>query len=1270
MTIERLDIPIDLDLSAALASLGRLKGSINASVANAAAFEATFSSVNRLAESAQDALTRGVTQIRLQSGELVTTAELHQQLLHQSQQLAVKYEQHRDSLSASVTTLNIQLVSMRELNRTADRLTDSHKAIEHSARQARIEMQQTASVTVMPPNSASGGQEPPSVGAGMLMKVAAGGTAALTVFSKVKAGLGSVNTAVRGVTATLDQFNIGRLAAKADPALNLIRNLFTNFGSTVAKMIDWVTTHIDSMATHWTDSAQSGVGALGEINGALDRLFKMIVKHVVAIRERVQASMNAEGTLIPGLERAVKIQEALFQQMWQIFDRGLLALEKRLAGSPLAGLMSQLNAALRVGDGGGLTRVADVVEGVSSKVLSATESFGKLEANVAGVVAVTTGKFPKTSGVVADYASAVQAAVRPAKALNNVLQVETSLVHGVNAALALVRRGYVAVTGGMASWKKRNEQLNRILENTPESYRKWAKGLDVASMVMRPFIVLVNVMLVAVKKLAGAVAALLAPLTALGKLKGVVGGLFGFGKAAGSAAARTADLTSGSMYLASGLMGVATAGKVAERSTTNIFLGGARGLKSFVRNLLSSKLVIGGLVASAVMWGRTNAIATETANVKFGTLLRSMEQGVALNAELVSFSAVTPYSVGSLREGAGLLLASKVAARDVTGELKMIGDISSGVSKPIEEFAQIYQKMATAPKVDLGMLQQLAERGVPIYDELQKIVGGTREEMFSMISSGELGFGSVRQAMQAMTAQGGMFYNSMQAQSETYAGLWSTFKDNVGIALEQVGGILVETGKDTLTIGISLVQSVTSALAVIRPALTGWMEFTQTIARTVWRAFMSVFSAVGGFIRQVFGTQPGGPSFLQSVVEWSVIASTALTYMAANWDKAMTIAIVGSLLKLEQLRSWFTNFAFNTLPTVVEVVSGWIMQAASAVVSVLPAIGSALMSFVQALPGMFVATVNGLVSVVTGGIGLVISAVTTGITYLPTIAATTVKVLWSVLTTLPQMVWSAVSTALSFVVGLFSGGVQVVSGFSESIGHGLLAILNVVGTAIVSSLSYIFDGLGSLVGFFYTTVPELLSYFWNNWSTVFANAGTFLWETMVSAVTKITDMISSLWEWIKTGGQSAMTSLAETSAAVAESVTSGLDKIAAGPSRSISDFERRMQDTMAEVSAGFGNGMGEAINAELAKLTPKQVDLLGNTGPDMSTPDMSPQTSSASSAPVTLRRDSAETLRAIFGAQNRDKAPEKQLAETKKTNQILSKLATKIGGPQVALEAF
>lgn len=63
-------------------------------------------------------------------------------------------------------------------------------------------------------------------------------------------------------------------------------------------------------------------------------------------------------------------------------------------------------------------------------------------------------------------------------------------------------------------------------------------------------------------------------------------------------------------------------------------------------------------------------------------------------------------------------------------------------------------------------IRQFAGRGIPIYEELAKVLGVTKDEVSNLVTEGKVGFAEVEKAFQNMTGKAGTYYNLMQEQSK------------------------------------------------------------------------------------------------------------------------------------------------------------------------------------------------------------------------------------------------------------------------------------------------------------------------------------------------------------------------------------------------------------------------------------------------------------------------------------------------------------------------
>lgn len=265
--------------------------------------------------------------------------------------------------------------------------------------------------------------------------------------------------------------------------------------------------------------------------------------------------------------------------------------------------------------------------------------------------------------------------------------------------------------------------------------------------------------------------------------------------------------------------------------------------------------------------------ATELVNVRgqfqqleiaFSTMLKSKEKADKLMSELVDIAAKTPFDLQGVASSAKQMIAYGSSAENVGDELVMLGNVAAGVGSQLSEIAYLYGTLRTQGRAYAVDIRQFAGRGIPIYEELAKVLGVTKDEVSGLVKEGKVGFKEVEQAFKNMTSESGIYYNLMQEQSKSLTGqlsnlgdAWDTMlneigKDTQGIASAGISGLkgLIENYETVGKILIGLIATYgtyKTALIVVRIAqdtLTARMELAilvtkaQTIAQKALNTVM------------------------------------------------------------------------------------------------------------------------------------------------------------------------------------------------------------------------------------------------------------------------------------------------------------------------------------------------------------------------------------------------------------------------------------------------
>ena len=267
-------------------------------------------------------------------------------------------------------------------------------------------------------------------------------------------------------------------------------------------------------------------------------------------------------------------------------------------------------------------------------------------------------------------------------------------------------------------------------------------------------------------------------------------------------------------------------------------LGGASALKNFVSEVVNVR-------------GEFQQL-----EIAFSTMLKSKEKADALMNELVDIAAKTPFDLQGIASSAKQMIAYGSQVENVGDELVMLGNVAAGVGSQLSEIAYLYGTLRTQGRAYATDIRQFAGRGIPIYEELAKVLGVTKDEVSGLVTAGKVGFKEVEQAFKNMTSESGIYYNLMQEQSKSLTGQIS----NLGDAWDSM---LNEIGKNT--------QGIASA------GISGLKDLIEN--------YETVGKVITGLIA-VYGTYKAA-----SLAVWTLEQARAKTlWTSINATKAMTVA--------------------------------------------------------------------------------------------------------------------------------------------------------------------------------------------------------------------------------------------------------------------------------------------------------------------------------------------------------------------------------------------
>lgn len=189
--------------------------------------------------------------------------------------------------------------------------------------------------------------------------------------------------------------------------------------------------------------------------------------------------------------------------------------------------------------------------------------------------------------------------------------------------------------------------------------------------------------------------------------------------------------------------------------------------------------------------------------ISFNTMLGSADKSKQLMDELIQTAAHTPFDMSSITSGAKQLLAYGTEAKDVNKTLVQLGDIASGLNIPLGELVYLYGTTVSQGRMFTMDLRQFMGRGVPLAEELGKILHQNTTEVQESVSKGKVTSDIFKEAIANMTQAGGRFGGLMEQQSKTLEGQWSKIGDSIQQAFNEIG----KKSEGVFSSGLSIISA-------------------------------------------------------------------------------------------------------------------------------------------------------------------------------------------------------------------------------------------------------------------------------------------------------------------------------------------------------------------------------------------------------------------------------------------------------------------------------
>ncbi|MDH6356956.1 tape measure protein [Parabacteroides sp. PF5-9] len=200
-------------------------------------------------------------------------------------------------------------------------------------------------------------------------------------------------------------------------------------------------------------------------------------------------------------------------------------------------------------------------------------------------------------------------------------------------------------------------------------------------------------------------------------------------------------------------------------------------------------LKLGGTAAFAGLVQQVITVRGEfqQLGIAFETMLGSKEKADTMMAEIKELALSTPFTITEVADNTKQLIAMGIATENVMDTMKALGDVAAGVSVPMSRIAVNYGQVSALGRLQSREIRDFAMAGIPIVEELAKMLGKTSAEIYEMTEAGQVGFPLVEQAFKNMSSEGGKFHDMMRKTNTSLTGQLSKLQDEFKLMFDAIG---------------------------------------------------------------------------------------------------------------------------------------------------------------------------------------------------------------------------------------------------------------------------------------------------------------------------------------------------------------------------------------------------------------------------------------------------------------------------------------------------
>ena len=282
--------------------------------------------------------------------------------------------------------------------------------------------------------------------------------------------------------------------------------------------------------------------------------------------------------------------------------------------------------------------------------------------------------------------------------------------------------------------------------------------------------------------------------------------------------------------------------------------------KSLTNSITKPAMIAGGALAGITLskgWSRL--VEIDNAKAKLDGLGHSSQNVQKIMDNALESVKGTSFGLGEAATTASSAVAAGIKpGKELTRYLSLTGDAASIAGTSMGEMGSIINKVQTSNKAYNGELQQLSERGIPIYQWIAKEAGVTADEVFNMARDGEV---SSKMFLDSIEANIGGAAKKMGEKSFT-AGM-----SNMWAAVGRLGASFLDAGGK----GGGFFSKMKPLMANLTEGIDGLGGSAEAMGEKFGDVFSKIVDGITGIVNWYNSLDKGTQKLIASIMKWSTL---------------------------------------------------------------------------------------------------------------------------------------------------------------------------------------------------------------------------------------------------------------------------------------------------------------------------------------------------------------------------------------------------------------